>query len=84
MISLYLLAGLFYLLYGYFWLMVISVIMSWIPSLHNFAIFRLIDKIGGWYLQFFRGIVVFGYFDFTPIVGFLLFNFALETFSRLI
>lgn len=58
--------------------------MSWIPSLGNYRIFRLIDRMGGWYLQFFRGIIVFGYFDFTPIAGFILFNYALESLSRLI
>ena len=65
---------LLYILYGYNFFLIAVVLMSWFPALYNFRIFRLIGKVGNWYLEPFSGILVLGPIDFTPIVGFMLYD----------
>lgn len=54
--------------------LIAGIILSWIPFLYKYKFFRGIRKICDWYLGPFSGIIVIGPLDFTPIVGFLLFD----------
>lgn len=65
---------LLYILYAYNFILIAGVIMSWLPFLYNFKIFRLIAIVGNWYMEPFRGVIVLGPLDFTPIIGFFLYD----------
>lgn len=61
----------------------ISIFLSWIPALDNYAIFRWIRKIADWYLRPFRGVIVLGSIDFTPWIGIGIYTFIVGLFAQL-
>lgn len=73
----YSLIGVKYALTIYFYVMSLDIIISWIPSLYQVSFFRFINKISQWYMQRFRGVVTLGAFDFTPLIGLLIYSFIL-------
>lgn len=62
----------------------ISIIMTWIPNAfqHKFPIF--IRKISDWYMAPFRGWIVLGFLDLTPIIGLLLYNYIMTVVQTLL
>ena len=42
------------------------------------------DKIANPYMRIFRGLLVFGMLDFTPIIGFLLYTWGLNNLEAMI
>lgn len=62
----------------------ISILISWVPSLTNYKIFRAIIKVSDWYLKPFRGVLVIGPIDFTPLIGIGIYGFILSCFSYII
>ena len=75
----------FYCIYGLYWLlmayegfMMISIVMSWIPPLYSTKIYRFFRKGTDFYLRPFRGLLVVGVLDLTPIIGFLIYNFGIN------
>lgn len=60
-----------------------SIIMTWIPNAfqHRFPI--LIRKIADWYMAPFRGWLVIGFLDLTPIIGLLLYNYIMSVVMAL-
>lgn len=75
---------LYYILNIYWNIMTIGVILSWIPGVFKYRFPRLIRKVSDWYLYPFRGLLVFGFLDFTPIIGFLLYSGVLSLLLRTI
>ena len=67
----------YYLLTIYFYIMIVYVILTWTP-LVNSKFFRLLSKIVDPYLGIFRGWLVFGQIDFTPMFGLILFQLLLR------
>lgn len=65
---------LFYILTFYNFFLVAGIIMSWFPVLYKFRLFRIIATIGNWYMEPFTGVLVLGPLDFTPIIGFFLYD----------
>ncbi len=80
----YALIVLFYLLQGYFYFMILTIILGWLPSFREGKIYPWMEKVTDVYLGRFKGILVAGQVDFTPIVGFIIYNFALIGLDRLI
>ncbi len=78
------LLGLFYVLQVYFYMMIMFVLLTWFPSMRETRIYYLLYLITNPYLRVFRGVVVFGQMDFTPLVGFLLYNFGLQAFGQFV
>ena len=74
------LIGLYYLLRIYFGIMFVGIILSWIPGSMNYSFFRAIRKITDWYLGAFRGHLVVGIFDFSSLLGILLYEGILNLF----
>ncbi|MFA6889678.1 MAG: YggT family protein [Bacilli bacterium] len=74
----YCLIGLSYLLSGYFYLMIINILLSWFPTLQDIAFFALINRLCQWYLRPFHGILVLGMIDFTPMIGLGIYSFILN------
>lgn len=62
----------------------ISIILSWLPSLYEYKIFRLIRSVSDWYLRPFRGVLVIGMFDLTPIIGIGIYQFILSQIPTLL
>ncbi len=69
----------YYILLAYDAILLMGIILSWIPGLLKFKIFRIIDKIADWYLEPFSGILVFGPIDFTTLIGFAVYSFMTQT-----
>ena len=65
---------LLYILYAYYYVMMAGVLLTWVPFLYKFKIFRLIAIMSNWYLGPFKGVLVLGPIDFTPLAGFFLFD----------
>lgn len=68
----------------YFYIMIAYVLLSWIPSIRESRLYYYLHVLVNPYLRFFRGIIVIGYFDFTPIIGFLIYSFGLEAFGQFV
>lgn len=68
----------------YFYLMIAVILLSWFPEARQTSWYQSLLKITDPYLRLFRGIIIIGQFDFTPILGFLLYQFGLEALQSLI
>jgi len=68
----------------YFYLMIAVILLSWFPELRGSSWYQTLIKITDPYLRLFRGIIVIGQFDFTPILGFLLYQYGLSALQALI
>ena len=75
--------GIFYLMLGFSGLIFISILLSWFPMLYNFKIFRAIRRLTDAYMEPFHGILVLGMFDFTPIIGIVLFDMIIRAYDML-
>jgi YggT family protein len=75
---------LFFILQAYFYLMITFILLSWFPSVHESKIFYYLYVITNPYLRIFRGVLVFGTLDFTPIVGFMIYSYGLNAFGQLV
>lgn len=79
-----LLRGLVTLLEIYFYLMIATILLTWFPEATRTKWYQTLYKITYPYLRLFRGIVVIGQFDFTPIIGFLVYQLGLNAFAQLV
>ncbi len=68
----------------YFYLMIAYILLSWFQDVRTSAFYYYLHVITNPYLRIFRGIVVIGNFDFTPIIGFLIYSFGLQAFGAVI
>ena len=75
---------LFNALQYYYYILVASVLLSWIPDLKRSAFGRFIDKLANPYMRIFRGWIVIGVMDFTPIIGFMFYYFGVNAFGQMI
>jgi len=67
----------------YFYVMIIFVILSWTP-LVNSQFYQILRRIVEPYLGIFRGWLVFGQIDFTPMLGLILYQLVLRYLQTLI
>lgn len=79
-----LLEYIYILLQVYYWILIAYVIGSWIPELRNTQLYKLIYQLANPYMRIFRGLLVFGVMDFTPILGFLLYQWGLSNLGNMI
>lgn len=75
---------LYYILSGYWYIMIAGVLLSWLPGLMQYKIFAIIRTISDWYLKPFQGKVILGVFDFTPIIGFMIYSGILSILNYVI
>lgn len=71
----------YHILRVYFYLMLATLILSWTP-IRNTRFYAVLEKITMVYLNLFRGWIVIGQFDFTPILGLLIYQFILQMIGR--
>lgn len=62
----------------YLYFMIIMIILSWIPGIYETGWYQKLSKISDFYIGRFRGVIVIGRIDFTPIIGFILYEAALQ------
>jgi uncharacterized protein YggT (Ycf19 family) len=68
----------------YYYILVASVLLSWIPDLKRSTIGRFIDKLANPYMRIFRGWIVIGVMDFTPILGFMFYYFGMNAVGQML
>ena len=68
----------YWILRIYSGIILIDVILSWIPSLYQYKIFRGINKMASFVLEPFRGCVI-ARLDFSLVIAIVLLN-AISTF----
>ncbi len=73
----------FQVLRVYFYIMIVTIILSWTP-LRNTGFYTIMDKISSVYLRPFRGWLVIGQLDLTPMFGLIIFQIILSFISRAI
>ena len=74
----YAMVGVYYALLAYFYVLIASILLSWLPELRRNKIGQFIDRLANPYMRIFRGLIVIGMFDFTPIIGFIIYRFGLN------
>ena len=75
---------LYYILNAYWSIMIVGVFLTWVPSLMKYRIFRFIRTMTDWYLKPFQGKIILGMFDFTPILGFMIYSGVLSILYNVI
>lgn len=80
----YIIDGIFLLMWGFSGLIFISILLSWFPMLYNFKLFRAIRRLTDAYMEPFHGMLVLGVFDFTPIIGIVLFDMIIKAYAMLL
>ncbi|AIO19143.1 YGGT family protein [Candidatus Izimaplasma bacterium HR1] len=73
-----------YALTAYYYVLIASILLSWIPELRKSKIGQTINQLANPYMRIFRGLLVFGMMDFTPIIGFILYRVGLDYFNEMI
>lgn len=68
----------------YFYIIIASILMSWIPELRRTKIGQIIDRIAQPFMNIFRGIIVIGMFDFTPMIGLFLYQIGLSYLLQMV
>lgn len=77
-----LLEGIYYILYAYFWVIIIYILLGWIPSIRQSKFYYQLHIIVSPFMDTFRGLLVIGMIDLTPMIGLFLYNIGLEYFSQ--
>ncbi len=65
----------------YFILLIIYILLSWVPEIRQSRFYAGLHMICDPYMRIFRGWLVFGGMDFTPIIGFMFFRFGMQAFG---
>ncbi len=68
----------------YYYILIGSILLSWIPDLKKSTVGQFVDKLANPYMRIFRGWIVIGVMDFTPIIGFIFYQVGLNAFSQMI
>lgn len=68
----------------YFYVIFASILMSWVPELRKTKIGQVIDKLANPFMSVFRGFIVIGMFDFTPMLGIFLYQLGLEYLGQMV
>jgi uncharacterized protein YggT (Ycf19 family) len=68
----------------YFYILIGSILLSWLPELRETQLGRFIDRLASPYMSVFRGLLVFGMFDFTPIIGFIIYQVGMNYLAQMI
>ena len=74
----------YYILEIYLYYMIFVTLLSWIPGVFNTSWYYKLRKISDFYMGRFRGWIVIGNIDFTTLIGFLIYEFALQMYASYI
>ncbi|MFA6843504.1 MAG: YggT family protein [Bacilli bacterium] len=73
-----------YVFLGFMYLIGFVIISTWIPPLYQAKFMKPFRYVTDAFMQPFRGILVFGPLDFTPIIGIILLQLIYRLFIFLI
>ena len=68
----------------YYYILIASILLSWIPDLKRSTVGQFIDRLANPYMRIFRGWIVIGVMDFTPILGFLFYQFGMSALNQML
>ena len=74
----------YWVLNVYYWILIAYVLGSWIPELRKTKLYQIIHNLANPYMRIFRGLLVIGRMDFTPILGFMLYSLGLNYLAQMI
>lgn len=77
-------AILYQILVWYNFILIGGIILSWFPMLYRFKIFRILRIMSDWFMGPFHGYLVLGPIDFTPIIGFMIYDGIVYAISYLL
>jgi uncharacterized protein YggT (Ycf19 family) len=78
------LSYIYWILYIYLWYMIIVILISWVPGVIEQGWYQKLRSTIDWYIGRFRGLLVIGPVDLTPILGFILYEGALYCLNLII
>lgn len=84
MILNYFLISLYIILWAFNGIILISIILSWIPSALNTKVGSAIYEVSNWMLRPFRGWLVIGFLDLTPVIGIIILQYVMRIFEQII
>ena len=79
-----LLSIMYTLLQIYYYVLILYILLSWIPELQETRFYYFLHQVADPFMRLFRGIIVIGQVDLTPIAGFLLYGYGLRIFGQFI
>lgn len=68
----------------YYFLLIGSILLTWIPEITQTQFYKYLRRLTDPYLRIFRGLLVIGMIDLTPILGLLIYQFALNSLAQII
>jgi uncharacterized protein YggT (Ycf19 family) len=68
----------FTFLYFYQYALFIFILLSWLPAVKDTMFYKLLGSICEPFFRIFRGWLVFGNFDLTPMFGIILYGMLLQ------
>ncbi len=74
----------YYILNIYFYLLIIYVLLGWIDEVRRSRFYYYYGLITEPFLKIFRGFIVVGNLDFTPMVGLILYQVLLNYLLKVI
>ena len=84
MILNYILIALYILLWVFSGIIFISIILTWIPGAVTSKVGSIFYEMSNWLLRPFRGWLVIGFLDFTPIIGIVGLQFIMDFIRQII
>lgn len=79
-----LIIGVFYFLQIYYYTIIAAILLGWIPEITKTGFYAFLRRVTDPYLRIFRGLLVIGMVDLTPILGLLLYQFVMNAFAGII
>jgi len=62
----------------YYYVLIFYIIMSWVPAIRDSSFYKLLGMLCDPFFRIFRGWIVIGSIDFTPMVGLILYSSLLR------
>lgn len=76
--------GVYKFLQIYYYIMIACILLSWIPEVRSSKFYAMLNQITDPYLRLFRGLLIVGNFDLTPILGLMLYQFGLGALASVV
>ena len=79
-----LLIGLYYFLLIYYYTIIAAILLGWIQEIRTTGFYQFLRKLTDPFLNIFRGLLVIGMVDLTPIIGLFLYQYVLRQLAIII
>ena len=72
------------ILEAYLYVLIAYILLSWIPEIRRTRFYEFLERLTNPFMRIFRGIIVIGMIELTPIVGFLFYQWGLSALAFMI